>query len=603
MTADPALPAFPPVSHGGIRGWLRFLLLFLRLTLPYWKSEARWIGGILTALLIVLTAAQVVIAIAFNLWYEKLFSALEDRALGRFVLLLAVLGLIIGGSAGVTATHLWVKRRIQVSWREWLSRRIVNEWMTSGRHYQVAQIPGDHDNPDGRIAEDARIATEYAVDLAHSLFYCLLLLVSFTQILWMLSGPPWVRLGEVEFYLPGHMVWVALAYATVGSTVALTLGWPLVRAANIRQTAEANFRFGLVRARENSLAIALQSGEADERRNLFDFFRGAVAAWNRQTAALLRIFLFSSSWSVLSQVFPILVSAPRYIGGAITLGVLMQTAQAFQQMVSALSWPIDNLSKAAEWRASVERVLGLHDAIARLTRQVQTADQATITLEPLGRPALSFQDCTINEPDGREAVTRFRAEIRTGERVLISGDPGATVKLFKAVAGLWPWGRGRIGLPSDGDIFFMPHRPYVPLGTLRDAICYPTDPSTCEDGAIRGALARVGLDDLATRLDDHDTWENVLPAADLQRLGFARLLIHRPRWIFLQDATDSLSPANEVAMMRLLHDAFPKAAIITIGQPSILGGLYRRHLVFERTNQRAHLRDVADGPATTPASP
>jgi putative ATP-binding cassette transporter len=234
---------------------------------------------------------------------------------------------------------------------------------------------------------------------------------------------------------------------------------------------------------------------------------------------------------------------------------------------------------------------------------VQTAEQPTITLEPLGRPALAFQDCTINEPDGREAVASFRAEIGTGERVLVSGDPGATVKLFKAVAGLWPWGRGRIGLPSDGDIFFMPHRPYVPLGTLRDAICYPTDPRTCEDGAIRGALARVGLDDLAARLDDRDTWESALPAANLQRLGFARLLIHKPRWIFLQDASDSLSPANEVAMMQLLHDAFPKAAVITIGQPSILGGLYRRHLVFERMNQRAHLREVANDPATTPASP
>ncbi|MPY76751.1 MAG: ABC transporter ATP-binding protein/permease [Alphaproteobacteria bacterium] len=603
MTVDPTLPALPQTSHGGIRSWLRFLVLFLRLTLPYWKSEARWAGGVLTALLVALTAAQVVIAIAFNLWYEKLFSALEQRALAQFLLLIAVLGLIIAGSAGITATHLWVKRRIQVSWRDWLSHRIVNEWMTSGRHYQVAQIPGDHDNPDGRIAEDARITTEYAVDLAHSLFYCLLLLVSFTQILWTLSGPPLVRLGDVDLYLPGHMVWIALVYSAIGSTVALILGWPLVRAANARQTAEANFRFGLVRARENSLAIALLSGETDERRNLYDLFRGAVAAWNRQTAALMRIFLFSSSWSVLSQVFPILVSAPRYIVGAITLGVLMQTAQAFQQMVSALSWPIDNLSKSAEWRASVERVLGLHDAIESLTRQAGSAGHPMIAREPLGRPALAFQDCAIDEPDGREAVARFRIEIAAGERVLVSGDPGSTEKLFKAVAGLWPWGSGRIGLPSDGPIFFMPHRPYVPLGTLRDTVCYPTDPRACGDDAIRRALRRVGLDELAERLDDRERWDDTLPAAELQRLAFARLLIHTPRWIFLQDATDSLSPENEVVMMELLHDAFPEAAVITIGQPSIFGGLYKRQIVIERSNQHARLREIASGPATARVSP
>ena len=603
MTIDPTLPAMPQSSHGGIRGWLRFLMLFLRLTLPYWKSEARWAGGILTSFLVLLTGAQVVIAVAFNHWYERLFTALEQRALNRFLFLLAILGLIIASTAGINATHLWIKRRIQVSWRAWLTASIVNEWMTAGRHYQVAQMPGDHDNPDGRIAEDCRIATEYAVDLAHSLFYCLLLLISFTQILWSLSGPPWVRFGAFELYLPGHMVWIALAYAAVGSTVALILGWPLVRAANVRQTAEANFRFGLVRARENSLAIALQSGEADERRHLLDHFRGAVAAWNRQTGALMRIFLFSSSWSVLSQVFPILVTAPRYIGGAITLGVLMQTAQAFQQMVAALSWPIDNLSKAAEWRASVERLLGLHDAIEGLTREIRSSKHPTIRIEPFGRPALAFEDCAIHDPDGREAVAPFRLEIAAGERVLVSGDPGSTVKLFKVVAGLWPWGRGRIGLPSDGDVFFVPHRPYVPLGTLRDAVCYPTDPRACEDDAIRDALKHVGLGELAARLDERERWENVLPPPELQRLAFARLLIHAPRWIFLQDATDSLSPANEVVMMELLHDALPGAAVVTIGQPSILGGLYKRHIVMERANQRAHLREVTDSHATPRASP
>ena len=580
---------FPHLFQGRIRDWIRFLWRFLLLAGPLWKSEAKWRVGLLTVLLVVLTTGQVALAIVFNSWYERLFDALEQRALSRFVLLIGILLLIILGSAGVTTIHLWIKRRIQVNWREWLTDRLLNEWMTSGRHYQVAQIPGDHDNPDGRIAEDIRITTEYAVDLAHSLFYCLLLLVSFAQILWTLSGPPALRFGDLELYLPGHMVWVALVYSAAGSAVALILGVPLVRAANARQSAEANFRFGLVRTRENSLAIALLSGEADERRGLRELFRGAVGAWDRQTVALAQLLLFSSSWTILSQVFPILVSAPRYIVGAITLGVLMQTAQAFQQAVSALSWPIDNLSKAAEWRASAERVERLHNAIEGLMKHIPPGGPPSITVEPYGRPSLAFIDCAINDPDERPVLASFRTEIKAGEHVLITGDPGAAVKLFKAVAGLWPWGRGRIGLPSNGDIFFMPQRPYVPLGTLGEAVCYPTDPRTCNVETIHDALRRTGLEELIPRLGSREAWEQSLATADLQRLAFARLLIHNPRWIFLHEATSSLDAAGRAAMMALLLDAFPAATLITIDQDPALAAFHRRHLTLVRTNRLAHL--------------
>jgi putative ATP-binding cassette transporter len=579
----------PYPSSGRIRGWLIFLRSFRRLAGPYWRSDPNWVISALTVLLILLTTAQVAIAVAFNAWYEKLFDALEQRALIPFLVLIGILFLIIAVTAGVTTLHLWVKRRIQVGWRNWLTRRLVDEWMTSGRHYQVTQIPGDHDNPDGRIAEDIRIATEYAIDLAHSLLYSLLLLVSFTQILWTLSGPPEVRLGAVEIYLPGHMVWVALVYSAAGSAVALLLGWPLIRAANTRQAAEQNFRFGLVRGRENSLAIALLSGEADERRGLRDLFLDAVAAWHRQTRALVQLMLFSSSWSVLSQVFPILVTAPRYIVGAITLGVLMQTAQAFQQMAAALSWPIDNLSKAAEWRASAERVQRLHDAVDGLTRQVAPPDRPTISVDLSGRPFLTFVDCAIHEPDGRIAVAGFRLAVGPRERVLISGDLGAAVKLFKAVAGLWPWGRGRIGLPSDGDIYFMPQRPYVPLGTLCAAVCYPADPQGCDIDVIHSALRRTGLEEMISRLDDREAWEHTLSSGDLQRLGFARLMIHRPRWIFLQEATSSLDADGQAAMMRLLRDAFPTATVISIGPATELAPFHRRQLSLVRSNQGAHL--------------
>ncbi len=308
-------------SQGQARTWLEFFGRFLEIASPYWRSERKWKALWLTLLLVVLTVAQVAIPIALNSWNENLFNALEKRSMGRFTLLLGALFVIIAANVVITTSHLRVKRRLQVDWRQWFTR----------------------------------ISTEYAVELAHSLLYCGLLLVSFTQILWSLSGSPDNEIGGVHFYIPGYLVWLALAQAAVGTSVALLLGRPLVRATDRRQTFEANFRFGLMRARENSLAIALVHGEADERRHFSRLFRGAAEAWDRQTRALTNLLFYASSWSVFSQVFPVLVAAPRFIAGTITLGTLMQTVQAFQQMTAALSWPVDNLSQLADWRASLDR--------------------------------------------------------------------------------------------------------------------------------------------------------------------------------------------------------------------------------------------------------
>lgn len=559
-----------------------FIRRFLRLAGPYWTSEQKWRAWGLTAGVVLLTVGQVVSPVLLNLWSAKLFDSLEQHAMDRFLWLVGVLGLIILANLVVTTAHLAVKRKLMIGWRTWLIRRVVDEWMADGRHFQVSHLPGEHDNPDGRIAEDIRIATEYAITLAHSLFYCLLLLVSFTEILWSLSGPPDITFFGISFYLPGHLVWVALVYAAVGTSVALWLGRPLVHAVNRRQTFEANFRFGLVRARENSEAIALIRGEADERRRFFDLVAGVAKGWARQTAALVQITMFTSSWSVLSTAFPILVAAPRYISGAITLGVLMQTAQAFQQMEGALSWPIDNLGLSAEWKASVERILGLHAALERLTEETAEEDDRRISIVRADRPVLAFHNLSVHDPDGRVVISDFSGEISVGERVLISGDPGAAVKLFKVVAELWPWGSGRVEMPKDATIFFMPQRPYLPVGSLRSAISYPAAPSQFTETEMTAAIESVGLDHLIPRLEESQSWEKVLTAGDQQRLGFARLLLHRPNWIFLQEATDALDPESEEAMVRMVQAEFPEATFLTVGYHPALEAYHQRKLVLLR---------------------
>ena len=579
MAANATTPA-NDASPGTRRPRPEFFREFVRLGGTFWLSERKWRARLLTATLVALTFTQVLVPVAINQWSLRLFDALEQRATKTFFLLIGVLVLIIAANVLITTTHLRVKRRLQVEWRTWLTGHVLDEWLSSGRNYHVRYAPGEHDNPDQRIAEDARISTEYAIDLAHSLFYCILLLVSFTQILWGLSGPPQVDLGVASIYLPGHLVWVALIYASVGSGAAVLLGQPLVRAANRRQREEANFRFGLVRARENALSIALRRGEGEERRQVGELFEGAVRAWNRQTLALSNLYLFSSSWSVLSQTFPVLVAAPRYIAGAITLGVLMQTSQAFQQMIAALAWPIDNIPKVADWRASVERVLGLHDALRSLGEQFEPGDRPTIKLEHSPRPILVFRNVAIADASGRELVGCFSAQIAEGERVLISGDRGTAVTLFKVVGGLWPWGHGEVELPDSGPIFFMPRRPYMPTGALRGVLTYPPSGRPVDDALIQGALRRVGLGHFIPRLDEAGEWEQLLVASEKQRVGFARLLLQRPRWIFVNDATDALGPQGEAEMIRLLEQEFGDATVVTIGHDGTLEAFHRRRLMI-----------------------
>ena len=564
MSLDPTVTEYDPEALRGMPpvGWWRYFREFFRLSGGYWASERKWTVRGYTGALVLLTAAQVVIQIALNLWIEQLFDAFGKRSMAGFLELAAVFAAIIVGEIAVIAVHLRLRRRIEIGWREWLTQRLLGNWLASGRQHLIDFVAGEHDNPDGRIAEDIRIATEYAVDLVHSLFYCLLLFGSFASILWNLSGPPEINLGDVELWLPGHLLWIAIAYAALGAFIALLLGPPLVRAADGRQNREATFRFGLGRVRQSALAVALLHGEPDERRSLGRLFGDVVGAWDRQTDALTRFTMFTATWSVLSPIFPVLIAAPRYIVGAITLGVLMQIAQAFQQAVSALSWPIDNLSKAAEWRASGERVLGLHAALKGLSRPSDPA--ATIAIATVREPILAFRALSLADPDGTPKVSAIDLVVRPGEHWLISGHPGAAIRLFKAVAGLWPWGGGAIDLPADDNVFFMPQRPYFPAGTLGEAIAYPTASGSHDPAALLAALTRVGLAHLASRLDQVEAWEQTLGSSEQQRIGFARLLLHRPRWIFIQQATDGLDAQGEAEMLALLDEEFPQAAVVMI---------------------------------------
>ncbi len=556
----------------------------------YWKSERRVRAWTMTGALVLLGLATICVQIWINFWNRDFFNTLEQRDWTGFYVELWTFVIIVVVSVASSAAHLHIKRKLQLDWRSWLSEQTVARWLEAGRHYQLQFMPGSHDNADGRIAEDVRIATEWAVEFAHSILHCILLLVSFISILWALSGVINVTVNGVGIEIPGYMVWVAIAYAAFGSVLTFFLGRPLVAATDERQSREADFRFGLVRVRENAEGIALLRGEADERRRLLAAFTGIHGAWDKQTHGQRRLIMLTTAYATLAGVFPIIVAAPRYFAGAITLGGLMQTAQAFVQVQSALSWFVDNFARFAEWFASVERVLDLHDALDELDEDLSQIDEYSIVLQPSGEGGLVFDALHIAHPDGTVLVNDATAEIKPGERVLITGESGSGKSmLFRAIAGLWPWGRGRIGVPMAHNFMFMPQRPYLPVGTLRNALLYPKAPDSLRDEELLKALTDVGLEKLGERLDEDAQWDHVLSGGEQQRLAYARVLVHKPDWVFLDEATSALDDENQEKVMHALTDSHPNISVLSVAHRPGLEAFHQRQLVLIRTEDGATL--------------
>ncbi|MGK7867468.1 ABC transporter ATP-binding protein/permease [Falsiroseomonas sp. E2-1-a20] len=557
----------------------KFFRDFARLATPYWTEKGRWRPRLLTGLLGLLVVCQIGLVLRLNVWSADLFDALERRSTEHAMAQIGIFVLILCGTMAANMGHLAVRRHLQLDWRRWLTGRVIGRWMEDSRHFQAGLIPGDHANPDGRIAEDIRVMTEAAVDLASTLFYCVLLLVTFVGILWSASG--WITVAGIA--VPGHLVLLAFLYAGLGAVVAFVLGRPLVRTTDVRQTKEANFRYDLVRARESAEPIALARAEHAERARLTTGFETIALAWKDQSVGLARLIAFSSGYVALAAVFPILVGTPRFLEGTLTLGRLMQSAQAFQQVTAALSWPVDNLPRIAEWRASVERVLALEEAVQVVALESARAGETAINMDRAPGAWLGVSDLWVAEPDGTALLNNLSLRVEPGEHVLVDGDPEAAAAFFRVVAGIWPWGYGRVDLPADALMIAIGRRLFLPQGTLRRALALPEAAADPDDVAIRAALADVGLAGLGDRIDRSEDWAEVLNGADLQRLAFARLLLLRPDWVVLGDATDALDPISADALLRLVRTRLPQAALVLIGQHPGSAETFDRRLTLDRS--------------------
>ena len=543
---------------------------------PYWFSEDRWAGRGLLLVVVVLNLFIVYINVLLSKWYNLFYNSLQDKDFAAFSSLLIRFSWLAGLFIVAAVYQIYLNQMLQIRWRRWLTERYLGAWLTDGAYYRMQLTSGETDNPDQRISDDLRLFVTGALSLSIGGMRAVVTLVSFLGILWGLSGSVTLPIGA-GVTLPGYMVWAALAYAIAGTWLTNLIGRPLVRLNFNQQRYEADFRFSLVRFRENTEGVALYKGEADEMRSFRERFGSVVRNWWDIMRQQKRLTWFTSGYGQAAIIFPILVAAPRYFRGEIPLGALMQTSQAFGQVQDSLSFIITSYTDIAEWRAVVLRLLGFERALARVR-----ADAAVegVRHGTGAAGALSLDRVNLALPGGRSLMEGVSFDIQPGDTTLISGPSGAGKStLFRAIAGIWPFGRGEIRLPRNGRVLFLPQKPYLPIGTLREVVSYPTPSAGVADGALREALQVVGLPELATRLDETAHWALALSPGEQQRIAFARALVQRPDWLFLDEGTSAVDEETEARLYSLLRERLPGTTVVSVGHRSTLRAFHTRRLI------------------------
>ncbi|KAF0104523.1 MAG: putative ATP-binding cassette transporter [Rhodospirillaceae bacterium] len=535
-----------------------------RLVVPYFRSEERWIAIVLLVGAIGLTLASVTVNVAFSEWNRRFYDSLQNKdeaafwtEMGNFGWI-AALAIAFGVARGLVSPYL------RLRWRRWLTGHYLSHWL-DGRGYYRIELERKVDNADQRISEDLRLLGFYTMTLLLGLISAVATLVSFLFILWQLSGPMSLAFIGLDVVIPGYMVWAALIYAFLGTWLANLVGRRLIPLNFLQQRYEANFRFGLMRVRENAEGIALYRGEPRENQVLEEKFTDVFNnAW-RVLVTEMQLVFYQIGYGQLAIIFPYIVTAPRFFAGAITLGVVMQTAQAFGQVQSALSFFIDNYTNVAELRAVMDRLKGLQTAID------EKPPENIIVSPDAGRADVGTSGLDLALPTGQTLLKDLDLTLPKGAWTLISGSSGSGKStLFRALAGIWPFGHGRVLIPAGARVLFLPQKPYIPIATLREAVKYPDENSTANDADVVQALEAARLGHLAGRLDEEAHWSNILSGGEQQRLAIARALVFKPDWLFLDEATASLDEANEAAVYGVLKERLPQATVVSIGhRPSL----------------------------------
>jgi vitamin B12/bleomycin/antimicrobial peptide transport system ATP-binding/permease protein len=561
-----------------------------RIASPYFRSEDKWVGRGLLAAVIAIQLSLVAIDVLINQWNNRFYNALQDKDWDRFVWEFGVFCVLASIAVVLSVYQLYLNQWLQIRWRNWMTQHYLGEWLEGPNHYRM-QLQGDAaDNPDQRITDDVKAFVDRTLDIGVGLLGSIVSLASFVVILWGLSATAPLHLFGNTIAIPGYLVWGALIYAVFGTMLTHWIGSPLVNLTFEQQQREADFRFNLVRVRENSEQIALLQGEAAERERLLERFRRVIENWYGIMSRTKRLTAFTQSYAQAAVVFPFILVAPAYFGGKIQLGGMMQTASAFDSVYRALSFFVSVYRSLAEWRAVVARLDGFEMSIAS-SRHLATSP-ASVHIASGKGPAIELRDLLVRLPHGTPVVAADALSLRGGERTLITGPSGAGKStLIRAIAGIWPFGDGSVTIPADATLMMLPQRPYFPIGSLHGAIVYPAEAAAFSVERVMQVLNDVGLPQLASRLDEEAHWNRMLSLGEQQRLGVARALLHAPRFLFLDEATASLDEPSEAALYRLLIEKLPATTIVSIGHRSTLEAFHQRRLALVRDGDRFALRE------------
>jgi putative ATP-binding cassette transporter len=561
-----------------------------RIAAPYFNSEDKWAGRGLLAAVIAIELALVGNDVLLNLWRARFYNALQEKDSDSFIREMLVFCVLATILVALQVYQLYLNQWLQIRWRSWMTSKYLGDWMHDANHYRM-QLQGDAaDNPDQRMSDDVKLFVSQTLTLGVGLLSSIVSLASFVIILWGLSAAAPLVLYGIDFTIPGYLVLAALIYAIFGTALTQWIGSPLVTLDFNQQRLEADFRFNLVRVRENSEQIALLKGEPAERERLSERFSRVITNWYGIMSRTKRLTAFTQSYAQAAVVIPFALVSPAYFANKIQLGALTQTAEAFGKVQDALSFFVSAYRTMAEWRAVVARLDGFERAIA--SAATLPTEPGSIGMAKTATADISLQQLLVNLPNGKPLVSADGFSLRAGERTLLTGPSGSGKStLFRAVAGIWPFGDGAINVPANASLMMLPQRPYFPIGSLHAAIVYPGETESFNPAQMRDVLAMVGLPQLGPRLEEEAHWNRMLSLGEQQRLGLARALLHRPDYLFLDEATASLDEPSEAALYNLLEEKLPDTTIVSIGHRSTLDAFHQRNISMVRDGDRFTLKD------------
>lgn len=557
----------------------------------YWSRRGDRLAWPFSLGLLAMIGINVGFQYGINVWNRGIFDAIEKRDASTVYFLGSVFPPLVLGSVLIVTSQVYARMLIQRRWRSWLTKLLVARWIANGRYYQLNLIDGDHQNPEARLSEDMRIATEAPVDFVAGVIAAFVSASTFIVVLWTIGGALTLSVAGVWITIPGFLVVAAVIYAVVTSSSIALIGRNFVRVSEVKNQLEAEFRYTLTRVRENGESIALLGGEEEERSDLDKRFVNVRRQWRLMALQYMRTTIVSHGSMLIAPVVPVLLCAPKFLDGSMSLGEVMQSASAFTIVQSAFGWLVDNYPRLADWNACARRVASLMMSLDGLERAEQSDTLGRIVRgETEGETMLSLKDVSVSLGDGTAVVKETDVEIGPGERVLVAGESGSGKStLVRAIAGLWPWGGGDVSFRAGSRLFMLPQRPYIPSGTLRRAVCYPQAAESWTLEEIGAALDKVGLGHLKDKAEEEAPWDQTLSGGEKQRLTFARLLLNDPDIIVMDEATAALDEKSQDKMMQTVIDELPDATIVSVAHRAELEAFHSRKITLERREGGAKL--------------